>query len=335
MWTPCARLPSEVRGPQGPRARNSTARACGRNRRRRRGPPAGGRLPLPPPPRTTRLSFEQTGMEPVCSLGLPREIDVISDPRQRPRLSRTGLRRWRPGSEPFALAGCDLRHHRQDLGRSAHGWREFDGNSPVSSARAARRAQASWIAARESSPATGTEDPHHEYRSGTDAHTARRPGGRQRLYPSRYVPHEYRGRVSYGEGFRDCGRIPWAMSTSPKAIAVHREPAQSTGPRSTIKKIFTLVAIDFDGNYNSGKHETTFTPANRFSTCDLAPGCRETRTMSSNEGRSLKLHQAAETCRIPVRLEEEGAGAERGRRLDDQWIATPAPSEKLVAVAFS
>lgn len=52
-----------------------------------------------------RAFMDETGIEPVCSLGIPREIDVIADPD-------AGMTFLEPGCE--VAAGVGLRPRRRD-----------------------------------------------------------------------------------------------------------------------------------------------------------------------------------------------------------------------------
>ena len=230
----------------------------------------------------TRAFFEQTGMEPVCSLGLPREIDVISDPD-------SGLAFLEPAFEvaagvgAFALAGVTY----GTIGRISGAPRtvaEFDGTARFI-ARAARRAQAHGLKLG-IEPCNRYET--HIMNTGEDGRAYCEAAGADNVFVHLDTYHMNIEEVSYAKGFRDCGEFLGYVHLSES-----NRGAPGAGTIDWSEVYDTLVAIDFDGitTLESMNHVH---PAIASALAIWHPVARNPDDVI-DEGLP-KLHQAAETA---------------------------------------
>lgn len=147
----------------------------------------------------TRAFCEQTGIEPVCSLGIPREIDVIADPD-------AGLAFLEPAYEvasgvgAFALAGVTY----GTIGGTTGAPRtraEFDGTARFI-AQAAARAK-SYGLKLGIEPCNRYET--HIMNTGADGRAYCEAVGADNVFIHIDTYHMNIEETSFAEGFRDCG----------------------------------------------------------------------------------------------------------------------------------
>lgn len=184
----------------------------------------------------TRDFCTETGIEPVCSLGIPPEIDVIADPDQ-------GLAFLEPAFEvasgvgAFALAGVTY----GTIGRTTGAPRtqdEFDGTVRFI-ARAAARAK-SYGLQLGIEPCNRYET--HIMNTGADGRAYCEAVGADNVFIHIDTYHMNIEEVSFGQGLRDCG---------PYLGYVHlSESNRGTPGGGTVRwaEIYrTLADIGFDG----------------------------------------------------------------------------------------
>jgi D-psicose/D-tagatose/L-ribulose 3-epimerase len=184
----------------------------------------------------TRAFIEETGIEPVCSLGLPREIDVIADPE-------AGLAFLEPAFEvaaavgAFALAGVTY----GTIGKISGGPRtqaEFDGTARFIAA-AARRAKAHGLKLG-IEPCNRYET--HIMNTGADGRAFCEAADADNVFIHLDTYHMHIEEHSYAEGIRNCG---------PFLGYVHLSESNRAAPgHGTVdfEAVFAaLVEVGFDG----------------------------------------------------------------------------------------
>ena len=184
----------------------------------------------------TRAFLEETGIEPVCSLGLPREIDVIADPE-------AGLAFLQPafavaaGVGAFALAGVTY----GTIGRisgAPRTQREFDGTARFigKAARgAARRGLKLGI-----EPCNRYET--HIMNSGADGRAFCEAVGADNVFIHLDTYHMNIEEKSFAEGIRDCGSFLGYVHLSES-----NRGAPGAGTIGWDEIYQTLVEVGFDG----------------------------------------------------------------------------------------
>ena len=184
----------------------------------------------------TRAFLEETGIAPVCSLGLPREIDVIADPEG-------GLAFLEPAFGvaealgAFALAGVTY----GTIGRTSGAPRtkaEFDGTARFIAAAAARaRAHGLKLGVE---PCNRYET--HIMNTGADGRAYCEAAGAENVFIHLDTYHMNIEERSFAQGFRDCGPHLGYVHLSESNRAA---PGHGTVDWATVYA--ALVETGFDG----------------------------------------------------------------------------------------
>lgn len=184
----------------------------------------------------TRAFVEETGIEPVCSLGLPREIDVIADPE-------AGLAFLEPAFEvaagigAFALAGVTY----GTIGKISGAPRtqaEFDGTARFIAA-AAERAKAHGLKLG-IEPCNRYET--HIMNTGADGRAFCEAVGADNVFIHLDTYHMHIEERSYADGIRDCGPFLGYVHLSESNRAA---PGHGTVDFEAVFR--ALVDVGFDG----------------------------------------------------------------------------------------
>ncbi|RYH06985.1 sugar phosphate isomerase/epimerase [Tropicimonas sp. IMCC6043] len=184
----------------------------------------------------TRAFCEETGIAPVCSLGLPPQIDVITDPD-------AGLAFLEPAFEvasgvgAFALAGVTY----GTIGKTSGAPRsiqEFDGTARFIE-RAAKRAKSHGLKLG-LEPCNRYET--HIMNTGADGRTYCEAVGANNVFIHIDTYHMNIEEVSYAQGFRDCGPFLGYVHLSES-----NRGAPGAGTIDWEQVYGALVEVGFDG----------------------------------------------------------------------------------------
>lgn len=184
----------------------------------------------------TRAFLEETGIEPVCSLGLPDQIDVIADPDQGLAFLEPALA-VASGVGAFALSGVTY----GTIGKTSGAPRtkaEFDGTARFI-ARAAKRARDFGLKLG-IEPCNRYET--HIMNTGADGRAFCEAAGADNVFVHLDTYHMNIDEVSYAQGIRDCGEFLGYVHLSESNRGV---PGAGTVDWADIYA--TLVAVGFNG----------------------------------------------------------------------------------------
>lgn len=184
----------------------------------------------------TRAFFEKTGIEPVCSLGLPREIDVIANPDQ-------GIEFLKPAIEVASAVGSASLSGVTygTIGKISGAPRsqsEFDGTARFIE-RACKLAKASGLNLG-IEPCNRYET--HIMNTGADGRKYCEAVGVDNLFIHIDTYHMNIEETSLAQGFRDCGEFLGYVHLSES-----NRGAPGAGTIAWDEVFETLVEIGFDG----------------------------------------------------------------------------------------
>lgn len=184
----------------------------------------------------TRAFLEQSGIAPVCSLGLPESIDVIADPEAGLAFLEPALQ-VAAGLGAFALAGVTY----GTIGRISGAPRsraEFDGTARFIE-RAARAARAHGLKLG-IEPCNRYET--HIMNTGADGRAFCEAAGAENVFIHLDTYHMNIEEVSFARGIRDCGPFLGYVHLSES-----NRGAPGAGTIDWAAVFEALVAVGYDG----------------------------------------------------------------------------------------